>query len=148
MSDLCVSGQAEGLPEKEHKTTCTQSISQVFLMSYQSQEEGLKPSTISDKNGLIYAWTCGFLDEEGLASCGAFHVENGPIRLKFAWWGSINTDFASCWSLSPPPYLDITWSRGAPPGSPLYDSATRSPLPVIMMTRELPLDQPGRLTIS
>ena len=41
-----------------------------------------------------------------------------------------------------------TYSNGAPCGSPSQDSATRSPVPVIMITSELPLDHPGRSTIS
>ena len=46
------------------------------------------------------------------------------------------------------PVLYSTCSSGAPAGSPLYDSAVRLPLPVMIMASELPLDQPGRLTIS
>ena len=40
-----------------------------------------------------------------------------------------------------------TCSRGAPAGVPSYDSATRSPVPSIMIASELPLNQPGRFTI-
>ena len=39
-------------------------------------------------------------------------------------------------------------SKGAAAGNPLYASATRSPVPVMMTTSEFPLDQPGRFTIS
>ena len=39
-------------------------------------------------------------------------------------------------------------SRGAPAGPPSYEKAVRCPVPVTMMTREFPLVQPGRLTIS
>ena len=41
-----------------------------------------------------------------------------------------------------------TCNRGAPVESPSKDSATRLPVPVIMITSELPLDQPTRLVIS
>ncbi len=44
--------------------------------------------------------------------------------------------------------LYSTWSKGAPFWFPLYDSATRLPVPVIMTARELPLDQPCPSTIS
>jgi len=39
-------------------------------------------------------------------------------------------------------------SKGAAAGNPLCASATRSPVPVMMITSEFPLDQPGRFTIS
>lgn len=45
-------------------------------------------------------------------------------------------------------YLYSTCNKGAAAASPLNDSAVRSPLPVISTTSELPLDQPGRSTIS
>ncbi len=41
-----------------------------------------------------------------------------------------------------------TCSKGAPAASPLYDSATRLPVPVMINASELPSAQPGRLTIS
>ena len=44
--------------------------------------------------------------------------------------------------------LYSTCSSGAPPAFPLYDSATRSPVPVIMITNEFPAAHPARPTIS
>ncbi len=41
-----------------------------------------------------------------------------------------------------------TCSKGAAAAAPSQASATRSPVPVMMMASELPLAQPGRLTIS
>src|SRR5215212_9680655 len=41
-----------------------------------------------------------------------------------------------------------TWSKGAPVASPSYALAVRWPLPVMMIAREWPPDQPGRFTIS
>ena len=43
-----------------------------------------------------------------------------------------------------------TRSKGAPAGPPSYESATRRPVPVpvMMITKELPPDHPGRSTIS
>ena len=51
-------------------------------------------------------------------------------------------------SLGGGPVMYSTRSKGALAGSPLYDSATRSPVPVMITTSELPLTQPGRLIIS
>jgi hypothetical protein len=42
----------------------------------------------------------------------------------------------------------LTCNSGAPEASPLYASAVRFPLPVMIAARALPLDQPERLTIS
>ena len=44
--------------------------------------------------------------------------------------------------------LYSTWSNGALAESPSYEKAVRCPLPVMRITSELPLAQPGRLTIS
>ena len=48
----------------------------------------------------------------------------------------------------PPPAAYSTRSKGAWLWFPSKDSAVRSPVPVMMMTMELPLDHPGRFTIS
>jgi hypothetical protein len=49
---------------------------------------------------------------------------------------------------SPLPERYSTCNKGAPRGSPSADSATLSPVPEMMITNELPLDQPDRPTIS
>ncbi len=41
-----------------------------------------------------------------------------------------------------------TCSKGAPVGKPLYASATRLPVPVMMITSALPLTQPAPFTTS
>ena len=50
------------------------------------------------------------------------------------------------WLMGVVPYS--TCNRGAAAGIPSYASAVRSPLPLTIITNELPLDQPGRSTIS
>ena len=41
-----------------------------------------------------------------------------------------------------------TCNRGAPDGRLSYALAVRTPVPVIIITRQLPADHPGRFTIS